>query len=595
MIQKIELNKVKDFFLILISAIFSINFHGLSEPMIPILCGIVAGRRSLSFSPRVTTFAFLLIIFCSLLENAPWFITESMLFFGISGLLVSWISLAVSDKFKQLFLWRLVEVIPIALIIFYSPFPTSFLTQKKPRVGMIDAGVWAKEKNELFGAEALATQFQYDYHQFVASENATWIKPNNDFSGFDELVLCTPTEPFDDDFSNRLCKWISRGGRLLVVADHTNLFGHQTVLERILSKFKIGLRPDAVYDTVANGGTYTNWFNTIAGLTPCSISKGVVSRLSATGWSERPDYTKTSFFGDLDPSNDDRWGNYTVLGSRRVGLGEISVFSDSTFFANFAVNRWSSKIVIGSLFWNKWSTVFLICSFGASIIYLRTGKFTFVFMGFVFCILSPSIGFSLKKPMEHSKKITLKPPTSVLNDSEERDRGVGSALLASAYAFGVEIDWSSHAPYGFKDLIQKNGITLKQPKDDESDLWDKIPQISVDSINNGKFYVDQNDFWFGQGAGPLRVENMANFWRSIGANIPKDSPLLAKVTKIYSKLKFPDGHTSRCQVDQFSDNWTIIDQKIMAKWLPDAKKYLVRNEWQLGSWLKSDIVIVPEN
>lgn len=595
MIQKMELNRVKDFCLILISAIFSINFHGLSEPTIPILCGIVAGRRSLSFSPRVTTFVFLLVIFCSVLENTPWFITESMLFFGISGLLMSWISLFYSAKFKQIFLWRLVEVIPIGVIIFYSPFLTSFLTPKNPRVGMIDAGVWAKEKNESFGAEALATQFQYDYHQFVASENATWIKPNNDFSGFDELVLCTPTRPFNDDFLNKLCKWIGRGGRLLVVADHTNLFGHQTVLEPILSKFQIGLRPDAVYDTVANGGTYTNWLNTIAGLTPCSISKGVIGRLSATGWSERPDYTKTSFFGDLDPSNDDHWGRYTVLGSRRFGLGEVSVFSDSTFFANFAVNRWSSKIVVGSLFWNKWSTIFLICSFGASIIYVYTGRSTLIILGLIFCILSPSVGFFVKKPMGYSKKISLRPPTSLSNDSEERDRGVGSALLASAYAFGIEIDWSPNAPYDFKSIIQNRGIKLKQPKDDESDLWDKIPRISVESINNDKFYVDQNDFWFGQGAGPLRFANMANLWRSIGANIPKDSPLSVKSTKIYSNLKFPDGHISSSQVDQFPENWVIIDQKIMAKWLPDTKKYLVRNEWQLGSWLKSDIVIVPAN
>ena len=586
-----KLETFKDAGIATLFAILAIYFSGLSEPWLPILCGAASAVRLSKFDIGGRSFVFLVVIGTSFLENRTWFLGNSTIAFGISGFAATWIFHTIPRLSLMKATQRIVEILPALLVIIMMPLPASIGSAKNPKRGMIDAGVWAKTDQLPKGQEALSTKHQYGYEQFKTSQHAELVSPHQSLKGFDELILITPTIPFDDEFANAVSNWTSSGGRLLIVADHTNLFGHQTVLKKIVEEFGIALRPDALFETDTNGGIYGNLVEKFAGLTPCSISKGVIPRLKMAGWSERPDYTATSFFGKMDPTNDDQWGHHVVLGSKRYGLGEVSVFSDSTFFANFAINRWSSNVMESSMFWNRGSSLMAVMGLLGLLAYLKKPVSWLLFSGISLVILSPSIGFNTHGPGPHSTLVTLKPPDSVSNDSEERDKGVGSSLLASAYAFDLGIQWDQKAKLSFRDHIHTKGIALKASSNTEDpENWTRIPPFDIQEILNRRFYIDQNTFWYAQGAGLVRTANMANCWRSLGATIPDSIGKLTITNRDAKNLRGSDGKVYPTKVCSLPDNWVIFDDRIVGRWVPESSKWLVRKEWQLGPWLKGDLL-----
>ena len=58
----------------------------------------------------------------------------------------------------------------------------------------------------------------------------------------------------------------------------------------------------------------------------------------ARGWiSEKADYSRPNFFGNFIWTSDDEVGDYFAGVTFAYGLGQISVWSDSTIFANFFI------------------------------------------------------------------------------------------------------------------------------------------------------------------------------------------------------------------------------------------------------------------
>jgi hypothetical protein len=207
-------------------------------------------------------------------------------------------------------------------------------------------------------------------------------------------------------------------------------------------------------------------------------------------------------------------------------------------------------------------------------------------------LLSPSLGFASRITPPEASIIKLARPEGVANESEERDKGEASSLLASAYAFGVGIQWDQNSSTTFQDHIRKHGIPLK-PNRSNASKWPEIPKMEIQQIESGRFYIDQNSFWFGQGAGPIRTANMANLWISLGAK-PILSPVnLAVINKSEKLLAGPDGKSVKVQITNLAGNWVIIDDQIVAKWIPESSKWLARREWQLGPWLKKDLILEP--
>jgi hypothetical protein len=573
-----------------IIAIFMTYYTGLCEPWLAIACGMAAACTLKSFSVSPVALIFILISCLSLLEIRPWFLGQSSLTFGFAGLATAILLKGTQKSFRCEIVCRLVQVLPLVFVVYLMPLPASILSTPKPKRAILDAGVWGTISNLPKGSDALITKHQYTYERFQKLLGADVISPDHSLEQINELYLITPTQPFEDENIQAILDWMKKGGRLVVIADHTNLFGHQTVLQQLLIELKIALRPDAIFETKTNGGIYSNFFENFAGLTPCSISKGVIPRLKMTGWSENPDYTASSFFGDMSPSNDDRYGRYPILGSRRHGIGEVSVFTDSTFFANFTINRWSSQTLTSSLLWSRSSTAAATLGIICVVIYILKPRKWLMPLGYLFVILSPSLGFKIDRKWFPSTDVIITPPDSVSNNSEERDKGSASSMLASAYAFDIEIRWSKNAATTFKDHVQKLGMKFSQSKNEEAD-WLNAPPFDLQKIIKGEFYIDENSFWFNQGVGPIRAKNFANFWRSLGARIdPSDHSIIEAESEIV-EINGADEKIISVEIQKLKDNWVVIDDRIVAKWIPESSKWLVRKEWQLGNWLNKDIIL----
>ena len=577
--------------LIQVALLFCISIvYGFANISTPVFCGFSSGIKFAKNPLRYKLVAFSFLISISLLQWSTDTLGNSILMYGIGGILGSFIFNYIPHIS---FLRKIPEVICIVSIIFFVPVVASFSKSNADTRGLLIGGKWARVITESQNNEVLTSNSQYSYNEFKSRLEAQIITPEDKFSKFKEIYIITPTKPFTSENKKKLLEWTASGGKLFIAADHTNLFGHQTVLENILNDFGISINPDSVFEQKTNGGTYENFFNSLSGLTPCSIQNGVIPRLWMAGFSEEPDYTAPSFFGQLSPSNDDIRGYHVIMGSRRYGLGEVSVFTDSTFFANFAINRWSSAVVLNSLFWPLKATIFLMA--GVIIFFLSQNikKFSVgLSLGLFLILIAPFLGFQAKASNKSDFSIILKPSSHPsATNSEDREKGQGCSVLASAYGLGVRVGWSDASNKTFIENLSK-GIPIKNPKLSDSSDFSSLTEFDYGAIIDGHFYIDNNSFWFSQGAGPVRTSNMSNFWQSAGADFKTvTAPQILLQSTIMGRIG--EGTPKPYELIHLENNWAIVDNKIVARWVPEAKKWLIRKEWQFGDYFKNDLVLTP--
>jgi hypothetical protein len=170
------------------------------------------------------------------------------------------------------------------------------------------------------------------------------------------FVLKMPTEKLSDSFSNRLTDWVHRGGRLFVVADHTDLYDTTQNLNKLLtSKFSTTIKADAVYNLEGMPN------NPLTPLSAMLIGKINVSSSSfpwQTGTSlsfmpllsvelanyglsftEAGDYSRPNRFGTFTPSVKNRFLNHSSVIAFKAGSGAVALILDSTPWSNFSIFR----------------------------------------------------------------------------------------------------------------------------------------------------------------------------------------------------------------------------------------------------------------
>jgi len=167
----------------------------------------------------------------------------------------------------------------------------------------------------------------------------------------DVLLLKVPAYPYSESEQERIRRFVVDGGTLFVIADHTNLFWSQKILNDIIGTFGIRLRDDA--SMPIKGREYffkPNYWNSGFGnprssdsmliQTGCSVFSNffrTVPILICTDVAfERAVYSNDRFFGDLVISPDDRRGPACLSSCVRVGSGLIVVFGDSTMWSSFS-------------------------------------------------------------------------------------------------------------------------------------------------------------------------------------------------------------------------------------------------------------------
>ncbi len=168
------------------------------------------------------------------------------------------------------------------------------------------------------------------------------------------FILKMPIEPLSDKFVEDITSWVERGGHLLVVADHTNLFDTTINLTPVLKRLggveiasnanfnKVGrptVAPEAKLDFVRGkilGVTSTFTYMTGTGFKHIPLAALSVGEYGPS-FVEDAIYFKANRFGYFNPSLNLAFGNHpsAVLLSQKKGM--VTVIGDSTPWSNFAI------------------------------------------------------------------------------------------------------------------------------------------------------------------------------------------------------------------------------------------------------------------
>lgn len=165
------------------------------------------------------------------------------------------------------------------------------------------------------------------------------------------LVLKTPSVPYSQEEIGVLDAFVTRGGGLFVIGDHTNVFGTATTLNPVLARFGLALNYDSTYRL--KSGSFTTFapsrpcFDPIMQhverfdfLTSCSIRAPLSAyRVIADDrvLSNQADYATRDFFPRERYNLQSQFGRFTQAASVLHGSGRVVLFTDSTCFSNFSV------------------------------------------------------------------------------------------------------------------------------------------------------------------------------------------------------------------------------------------------------------------
>jgi len=180
----------------------------------------------------------------------------------------------------------------------------------------------------------------------------------------DILIIKTPTEPYSPEEIEAIVAFVRCGGGLLLIGDHTNLFGMSTYLNAIAENFGMRFRYDDTFDLATTGLTVfspdalshhpsVRKVEDFTFLTSCTIEASPLVEPVMVGrglGSEDVDYSHPNFFGNIAYDLCDRFGLFLQAGARRFGEGRVLLFTDSTCFSNFCMfSRGKPELVSGLL------------------------------------------------------------------------------------------------------------------------------------------------------------------------------------------------------------------------------------------------------
>jgi len=174
------------------------------------------------------------------------------------------------------------------------------------------------------------------------------------------LVIINPGDLFSDEEKNLIWNFVSKGGSLLAMGDHTGLEAIREPLNALLMPFKISLnfdsaisleeqwehafefRPHFINQHVVNN--QETQIGIGASLTISSPARSVI--IGKHGFSDKgnPDDAKRGYLGDMKYSCDERLGDLILVSEANHGRGKVMVFGDTSSFQNGALVQ-SSQFV----------------------------------------------------------------------------------------------------------------------------------------------------------------------------------------------------------------------------------------------------------
>ena len=168
------------------------------------------------------------------------------------------------------------------------------------------------------------------------------------------FVLKMPSTVLSNQFSSKLERWVRAGGRLLIIADHTDLYDStQNLNNFISSSFGIRINSDAVFDplgmpNVTKAGSTSFLLGRIdtasqpfAWQTGASLSRMPANAVElatfGNSFTGQGDYSAQNRFGSFTPRVFERFTKHTAVAAFGVGRGAVAIITDSTPWSNFSI------------------------------------------------------------------------------------------------------------------------------------------------------------------------------------------------------------------------------------------------------------------
>ena len=182
----------------------------------------------------------------------------------------------------------------------------------------------------------------------------------------DVLFIKTPTSPFAPEEIDAIERFVRGGGGLLLIGDHTNVFGTSTYLNAIARRFGMRFRYDSTYDLASMALSLYRppavfRHPVVLHLPPylfatsCSLTLPFFSEGSILGYglkSMDADYSQVSYFPEDKASTHYRFGVFVQAGGVRCGRGRVLGYTDSTCFSNFFMFvPGKPELILGMLDW----------------------------------------------------------------------------------------------------------------------------------------------------------------------------------------------------------------------------------------------------
>ncbi len=166
------------------------------------------------------------------------------------------------------------------------------------------------------------------------------------------FILKMPTEKFSEKFVQQTIKWVKKGGRLILIADHTDLYDTAQNSNFLLQNFGIILASNAVFDRYGNPNfVSSSGFELLSGRidadnhkrswqTGTSLLAMPINSIPLASYgmsySQIGDYSSPNRFGDFIPSNYLPYTSHSAILSSGFGKGTVTVVLDSTQWSNFS-------------------------------------------------------------------------------------------------------------------------------------------------------------------------------------------------------------------------------------------------------------------
>ena len=279
---------------------------------------------------------------------------------------------------------HILTTIYIALFVFFASALFLFHDPGKLKEGRVlldekhSDWEWTEEKLDTtwYGKKALYNYYclaDYIAHYYHFERNFETITENK-LENYDILIIKTPTSPYAENEIEAIKKFVYDGGGLLLIGDHTNVFGTSTFINPVAQRFGLKFNYDATYEFKTGSLTYYEppafYSHPVVQTVPlflfgtsCSIDAPLFAENVIAGYGLKAvylDYSKKNFFSTQNESAFMKHGLFLQCAGIKHGKGRVLAFSDSTVFSNFWMFMpGKPELFSGFLNWlNRMNTIF---------------------------------------------------------------------------------------------------------------------------------------------------------------------------------------------------------------------------------------------